>query len=91
MWTDQPFLYYSRVSAPLNLKLLHPRRCLDMAIAAYEELAAPLNSVEGFVRQILGWREYIRGQYWLHLVTRISIILTINWICRLFIGMATLR
>ena len=67
MWSGQPFLYHSRLSAPLNLKLLHPRRCLEAAIGAYEELQAPLNSVEGFVRQILGWREFIRGSYWLHM------------------------
>jgi len=67
MWSGQPFLYHSRLSAPLNLKLLSPRRCLAAAISAYEELQAPLNSVEGFVRQILGWREYIRGIYWLHM------------------------
>jgi deoxyribodipyrimidine photolyase-related protein len=67
MWTGQPFLYHSRLSAPLNLKLLNPRRCLETALVAYEELSAPINSVEGFVRQIVGWREYIRGLYWLHM------------------------
>lgn len=67
MWTDQPFLYHSRLSAPLNLKLLNPRRAVAAALAAYEELAAPLNSVEGFVRQLVGWREYIRGMYWLQM------------------------
>lgn len=67
MWTGQPFLYHSRLSAPLNLKLLNPRQCLSKALQACEELAAPLNSVEGFVRQLLGWREYIRGLYWLHM------------------------
>ncbi|MGQ9921465.1 MAG: cryptochrome/photolyase family protein, partial [Desulfobacca sp.] len=65
MWTGQPFLYHSRLSAPLNLKLLNPRRCVAAACHAYEELLAPLPSVEAFVRQILGWREYIRGIYWL--------------------------
>jgi (6-4)DNA photolyase len=67
MWTDQPSLYHSRLSAPLNLKLLNPRQCLEEALTAYENLQAPLNSVEGFVRQILGWREYIRGVYWRHM------------------------
>lgn len=67
MWTGQPFLFHSRLSAPLNLKLLHPGMCIEAALTAYENLQAPVNSVEGFVRQLLGWREYIRGLYWLHM------------------------
>lgn len=65
MWTDEAFLYHSRLSAPLNIKLLSPRECVDAAVHAYRTGTAPLNSVEGFVRQILGWREFIRGVYWL--------------------------
>lgn len=65
MWTDEAFLYHSRLSAVLNVKLLHPRRCVEAAVAAYRQNRAPLNSVEGFVRQILGWREFIRGIYWM--------------------------
>lgn len=64
MWEDEPFLYHSRLSAPLNLKLLSPRECVDTAVEAYRTQQAPINSVEGFVRQILGWREFIRGVYW---------------------------
>lgn len=64
MWTDEPFLYHSRLSTALNLKLLNPRECVSMAIEAYHGGEAPLNSVEGFVRQILGWREFVRGIYW---------------------------
>lgn len=67
MWTDEPFLYHSRLSAPLNLKLISPRECVDAAVLAYDQGKAPLNSVEGFVRQILGWREFVRGIYWLHM------------------------
>lgn len=67
MWTEEPFLYHSRLSAPLNLKLLNPRECVDMAVDAWKSGHAPLNSVEGFVRQILGWREFIRGVYWLRM------------------------
>lgn len=64
MVTDEAFLYHSRLSTCLNLHLLDPRDAIDAAINAYDSGHAPLNSVEGFVRQILGWREFIRGIYW---------------------------
>jgi deoxyribodipyrimidine photolyase-related protein len=64
MWTDEPYLYHSRLSSALNLKLLDPQTVVESAVAAYERGDAPLSSVEGFVRQILGWREYVRGVYW---------------------------
>ncbi|MTI64169.1 cryptochrome/photolyase family protein [Methylophaga sp.] len=64
MWTEQPFLYHARLSACLNLKLLHPMEVITAAEQAYRDGKAPLNAVEGFIRQILGWREYIRGLYW---------------------------
>jgi len=64
MWIGEPYLYHSRLSATMNLKLLDPRKAIDAAERAYEEGTAPINSVEGFVRQILGWREYVRGIYW---------------------------
>ncbi len=67
MWSDQAFVYHSRLSAPLNLKLLNPRECVAKAIETYEAGEAPINSVEGFVRQLLGWREFIRGIYWLYM------------------------
>jgi deoxyribodipyrimidine photolyase-related protein len=56
-------LYHSRLAAALNIGLLKPDEMIDAAIAAHADGAAPLNAVEGFVRQILGWREYVRGIY----------------------------
>lgn len=64
MWRDQTLLYHSGISAALNLKLLNPAEVIAAAVTAYEEHDAPLQSVEGFVRQILGWREFVRGVYW---------------------------
>jgi len=64
MWTGEPWLHHSRLSAALNLKLLRPLEVIRAAEAAWREGRAPLASVEGFIRQILGWREYVRGIYW---------------------------
>ncbi len=55
-------LFHSLLAPAINLGLLGPREVIDRAVAALEE-GAPLNAVEGFVRQILGWREYVRGIY----------------------------
>ncbi len=65
MWTDEPFLFHSRLSAALNVKLISAREVIDAAIRAADDWNVPLASVEGFVRQILGWREFTRGVYWL--------------------------
>lgn len=58
-------LYHSRLSFYLNAGLLLPLELCRMAEEAFKQKVAPLNSVEGFIRQILGWREYVRGIYWL--------------------------
>ena len=64
MWPGDPWLYHAHLSAALNLKLLNPHEVVAAAEAAHRDGHAPLASVEGFVRQILGWREYVRGIYW---------------------------
>ncbi len=67
MWAGAPVLFHSRLSAAMNLKLLDPREVLRGAEAAWRSGEAPIESVEAFVRQVLGWREYVRGIYWLRM------------------------
>ncbi|GAB4242820.1 MAG: cryptochrome/photolyase family protein [Candidatus Methylacidiphilales bacterium] len=63
----QPFLFHSVLSPLLNIGLLTPVECVEAAEKAFREGRAPLASVEGFIRQIVGWREFINGVYWLHM------------------------
>ena len=65
MLTEEPFLNHSLLSFYINIGLLDPLAVCRAAERAYLEGNAPLNSVEGFIRQIIGWREYIRGIYWM--------------------------
>ena len=67
MWEGEVWLYHSHLSSALNLKLLNPREVCDAAAKAYHDGHAPLEAVEGFVRQVLGWREYVRGIYWTYM------------------------
>ena len=66
MHTDEKFLFHSRLSFAMNSKMLSPKEILETVINFYHknETDITLSQVEGFVRQILGWREYIRGIYW---------------------------
>jgi deoxyribodipyrimidine photolyase-related protein len=66
MNTSEPFLWHSRLSFALNLKLISPLEVIRAVEAAHlsRPETFPLHGVEGFIRQILGWREYMRGIYW---------------------------
>ena len=64
MASGEPFLFHALVSTSLNLGLLLPWEVCAAAEAAYRAGHVPLAAAEGFVRQVLGWREYVRGVYW---------------------------
>ncbi|UAW99061.1 cryptochrome/photolyase family protein [Halopseudomonas nanhaiensis] len=65
MADNEPFLFHARIAAAMNVGLLDPRRICRDVEQAYRAGRIPLNCAEGFIRQILGWREYVRGIYWL--------------------------
>ncbi|MBS42004.1 MAG: cryptochrome/photolyase family protein [Nocardioides sp.] len=64
--TEQTWVHHSLLTPPLNIGLISPRTVLRRALEVGEERDVPLNSLEGFVRQVIGWREYMRGVYHLH-------------------------
>jgi len=65
MLEGEKFLYHSVISLYINAGLLDPLEACRRVEAAYRDGRAPLNAAEGFIRQIIGWREYVRGIYWL--------------------------
>jgi len=65
MLSGEPFLYHAVIAQYLNCGLLDPLRVCRQVEAAWRAGAVPLNAAEGFIRQIIGWREYVRGIYWL--------------------------
>ena len=65
MWTDTPLGWHSILSSSLNLKLLNPREVINAVLQAWKKYSLDLSTVEGFIRQILGWREFVRGMYYL--------------------------
>ena len=64
MKTGEDFLFHSILSPYINLGLLHAREVCEAALRATQQKTAPLSAVEGFVRQVIGWREFVRGVYW---------------------------
>ena len=65
MHGDDPFLFHSRLSFAMNAKLLSPTEVIEASISAYRSNdKISIAQIEGFVRQIAGWREYVRGLYW---------------------------
>lgn len=67
MHTDERYLFHSRLSFAMNSKMLHPKEVIDTVVAYWRDHqnTISISQVEGFVRQILGWREYMRGIYWM--------------------------
>ena len=71
MHTHEKFLFHSRLSFALNTKILSPKEVIDTTVLYYQEHKdrIHISQIEGFVRQILGWREYVRGIYWKEMPT----------------------
>ncbi|WP_231759462.1 cryptochrome/photolyase family protein [Microbulbifer elongatus] len=63
---DEVYLFHSRLSFAMNCKLLHPMEVIEKSVETWQKKqeSIDISQIEGFVRQILGWREYMRGVYW---------------------------
>ncbi len=72
MLKDEKFLYHSILSLYINCGLLDPLSVCHRVAQSYHDGYAPLNAAEGFIRQIIGWREYVRGIYWLKMPDYVS-------------------
>jgi deoxyribodipyrimidine photolyase-related protein len=64
MANGEPYLFHALLSSSLNIGLLTPLEVCQRVEQAYLDGAVPINAAEGFIRQIIGWREYVRGIYW---------------------------
>ena len=60
---DRPFLWHALLTPALNVGLITPREILDAVLKRHEKDPVPMNALEGFIRQLIGWREYVRGVY----------------------------
>ena len=67
MHTDKIYLFHSRISFAMNTKIISPKEIINTVLETYrkQEDTIDISQVEGFIRQILGWREYMRGMYWM--------------------------
>ena len=71
MHTDTVFLFHSKLSFAMNTKMISPKEIIEKVLQTYREKSEEIDisQVEGFIRQIIGWREYMRGMYWMLMPT----------------------